>query len=198
MKKNVPTDYFSTPKLKNVIFQNMLTVLLHKSQLFQLQIQHLYPFLNALLKVWSRFHIQVCVKNFIQLRIYQLMDSINLSIRPFAGDCSLYIICVEGFGVVQNCVSGTCFDPVDLQCKPNNTNDQQPVPNVPQDNAELCLGTAKVSVFVPRIGTCDKFLYCIDNKFQGSYTCANHYHFSFNLQRCIHIGESSCNISKNN
>lgn len=96
------------------------------------------------------------------------------------------------------CVSGTCFDSDDLQCRANGTVAFQ-IPSVVEASEVHIEEAAKCKEYgsnglllVPREGSCEEFSICNQGLHKGTLKCQSGFHFNFATQGCISEDLSVC------
>jgi hypothetical protein len=99
------------------------------------------------------------------------------------------------------CVSGLCFDPVDLQCRANNTVGYEvPIVVETEKTNELRMDAMadceehgpQSLLLVPSKRSCEEFSICHEGLYKGTMKCQSGFHFDFVTQGCVPENLSAC------
>lgn len=127
--------------------------------------------------------------------------------RPYPADCNLYIICMNGVGIVLQCPDELYFDPESELCDlPENVDcvavtdsppetEEPPTPpptEEPGCNDRCVLQSSIWGGEVPDANDCSRFVNCMDNCKGATLTCPVGLYFNHLLSVCDLPERSEC------
>ncbi|PSN39605.1 hypothetical protein C0J52_06910 [Blattella germanica] len=169
------------------------------------QFQHAYKFVTTLLLLWGFLESGLCVPAQVKCPEDIALDA--TSFFPHERNCTKYYECVHGSAVLQNCPTGThwnpslnmCDWPWQAGCKLTsgsigiNTRDgssvcpSAPEPDCPDQDPAL-------SVFFPHPYDCEWFFHC-SNGVAYCKVCPSGLHWNPTLNTCDWPGQAGCTSS---